>query len=244
MVDYLAPPELRLLGRRATAGAAPASGDDLKNVITNEVPHESLVWADRTLLYLDRNDNASLESLAGSEPICIVPNSGPGRWKACAGRGMSQLNYELTASSIVAVIVVTGANEWSIMPDATWIPSSGRTPCFQADANGRVTYNGPDTTFNMKGLVSVSNSTGANSTGIELGFSVDGANIGGTGDQINSARQVTAADQLTRELVFEDYVFLAQGSVIGMMFRSTNGDDFVLERAKFMFRPTQFDPTP
>jgi hypothetical protein len=237
MVDYLAPPTLRLLGKRATGGVFPASGDDIKNLNTTNLPDRALVWVGSTLMVLDKDDNTSAEQLSGSEPIVIVPNSGPGRWKAISGEGISDLNFQIHASAFDQTIVVTGADEWSIMPSLTWVPLSGRAGLFNEDANGRITYNGPSQDFWVGARVSVSNATGANAAQIELANDLNGALVGTTGAVAQAAVASTGADQQIYELYAEYVRTLTPGDVIGMVFRSDNGDDFTLVRGVLTLKP-------
>lgn len=233
--DFLSSPALRLLGRYATGGLNPASGDDLMNLNTSKLPHRALAWAQDTLMQFDREDSTSVAANFGAsgEPLVVVPNQGPGRWLALFGDAVDSLSVEQQAGIFTETIVVTGADEWSVMPAAAWA-FTGDAPIWVDDAAGVITYNGPLARYQVGMQLSVVNATAANTTDIGLVGSINGANIGLTTDLATEGR-TTATLQTPEQVVAQDQISLAPGDTFQPLFRSANGDDFTLLRAHLTF---------
>lgn len=241
MTDRLASVDLRLLARRATGGTLPASGDDLKNLVTDNLPNFSLCWASRTLMYLDRDDDTSPESVFSSgvyigEPVCLVPNSGPGRWHAVAGDGVLGLAVTQLATPASGTIVTSGADEWSIMPDAGWT-LTGALPLWEQTSLGVITYHGPDRNFFLSSLFSVADSSGANTTEVGLYWTLNGAGIGATTNFSGEGRTNATTGGLTQVVFQTRIIALSDGDTLQALFRSANGDDFAISRAHTSILP-------
>lgn len=244
MSDRRAAIGLRLLAPFATGGADPASGDNLANWSTWNLPNHALVWAGDTLMQFDRNDNSSAEVVAGVDnvPIVIVPANGPGRWKALAGEGFERLGFNLNATNFTQTIVTTGANEWSVLPAASYVLSEFSAPALTGlwaltQAGALLTYSGPRQRFHVTQRLTVTNDTGANSTIIQLALSQNPADIGTTDDLTEAGSVDNEASQLQKQLVHDDIVRIDPGGTIQPIFRAANGNDFVLVRYHLSMTP-------
>lgn len=238
--DYRSDPSLRLLGRYATGGVDPASGDDLQNYETSKLPNYALAWAAGTLLRFDRDDNTTASALVGTEPVTVKPNSGPGCWKAVSGAAFVAMGVAAVAQLDNVDIVVTGANEWSALPNSGWTaltPTSVQSPLWALDNTGTFTYTGPPARFLVDTTLTVLNATGANTQPIGIYTSIDGLGLGGTADFTSEAR-TTATLQLEQQISLSTIVQLSPPSdTLQTLFRSVNGDDYTLIRGLMRITP-------
>lgn len=229
----LAATALRLLAPRSTGGVNTASGDDIANLVTTPLPNHTLVWAAGTLLELDRDDSTSSALIADSQPIVVVPNIGPGRWKAIAGAGMLGASNFTRATQLAQALPVSGAGEWSIMPAASvfqslqnsWWNSGG-----QGSVSGVMTWNGPPARFLVNVSLSVINSQ-SNLTQTRAAYSLNGAFIGLT-TALNFAGIQGISDSTTQQVFGMGTAELDTGDTIQPIFTSDNGDAFVLQRGQ------------
>lgn len=222
----LAATALRLLAPRATGGVNTASGDDIANLVTTPLPEHTMVWAGGTLLQLDKDDATTPALQVGNEPVVVIPNSGGGRWKAIGGDALAAASQMTVATVLNQTIVTSGANEWSIMPVAAAFAGSASRWFSAGNGSGVITYNGPNGRFLVTVNLSVVNSQ-ANLTQCGAVWSINGGFIGATTTVGFSGTQNidNAGVQQVTAMGIAD---LANGNTLQPLFRSANGDDFVL----------------
>lgn len=241
MSDRLAAVALRLLAPRTTGGVDTADGDDLANLDTTNLPDHSLCWAADTLFELDRSSAAAASNYTDGQALVVVPNSGPGAWLAKFGEGLERLSFNFDATQFNGIILSTGADEWTAYPsisvDLTGSPTIADVWTFTTPSSAILTYNGPTKKFSFRHYICTDNDTGANADGIELGLSVNGANIGTTTTLTSVGSISNGADQLTRQINHEAIFALGSGATVQPMFRSVNGDDYVIRRWHMSVQP-------
>lgn len=239
MQDFRSSPALRLLGRYSTAGVDTASGDDLANLDTTNLPDNALAWGADTLFALNRDSTQTPVSYSNGDGLIVAPISGPGRWIAVMGRGIDRLGVELTAGNFVTDVVVSAPNTWSALADHNWL-FTGLDPVWTVTANGVITYNGPPIDFDILFAGTFVNAIGTGQTVIAAYPSVNGALLGTTTDQVNESRVASVLEGAIHgetQLVNIEQRQLSPGDTLQTLFRSVNGDNFTLVRAKLMLTP-------
>ena len=233
--DYLSSPALRLLGRYSTAGVDLGSPDDLATLDTSNLPERALAWGGDTLFSLDRESSATPVSFSNGDGLVVAPQSGPGNWIAIAGRGYERLAIEVTAGNFVTAVTVTAANTWSALADHSWV-STALDPVWSISATGVVTYNGPPIPFNVDFTGTFSNAIGANDNVISVYPSLNANLLGTTTNSLNEGRNFAAAQNET-QLSYIEQTQLNTGDTFQTLFRSVNGDNYTLVRAKLRLTP-------
>lgn len=232
MTDRLAAVAYRILAPRATAGVNPASGDDLANLVTTDLPNHALCFGANTLLQLQRDDNSSAALvLPSGEPVIVVPNSGPGRWYAVSGAAMAAASQQMLSTVHTNPVVVGAPLEWAAMPtSAAFVGSAGRW-FSQGSAAGVLTYNGPPARFRASFGATFLNSI-ADTTQVRVALSIDGADIGTT-NSLDASLTDELAQGVFRPITLSTLVDLTQGQTIQPIATTDNGDDPTVHRAIF-----------
>jgi len=228
----LAATALRLLAPRSTGGVNTASGDDIANLVTTPLPNHTLVWAAGTLLQLDRDDSTTAALLAGTEPVVVVPNIGPGRWKAVGGDAMAAASQQLVSSVHNQVVTVSAPGQWAAMPAAAAFVGGAAGRWFsEGSAQGVLTYNGPSARFRASFAATFLNSI-ADTTQVRVALSIDGAFIGGAAS-IDESLTDELAQGVFRPITLHTLVDLTQGQTIQPIATTDNADDPTVHRAIF-----------
>jgi len=240
MTDLLAAVAYRLLAPRATGGTIPGSGDDLKNVVTTDLPNHAMCWAAiNTLLQLDKNNNASAELILPSgEPVIIVPNSGPGRWVAIAGRGATGFSQEMY-STVSGTPTGQGVATWVQLGNLTWnavyLPASS---LWVASNIGVLTYSGPPGRFQASANITVIQTV---DQAAEVDFYIDknSAFIGSTTTLEEASKSGTSpsAQAISTQISTSVLRDMVSGDTLQMTFRVLNGDDHAVIRAAITIVP-------
>lgn len=240
MTDILAAVAYRLLAPRATGGTNPGSGDDLKNVVTTDLPNHAMCWAAiNTLLQLDKNNNASAELILPSgEPVIIVPNSGPGRWVAIAGRGATGFSQEMY-STVTATPAGQGVATWVQLGNLTWnTVYLATSSLWTASAIGVLTYLGPPRRFQASANITVLN-TVDDTANVEFYIDRNSSVIGLTTALDETGRSGTSpsTEVLPTQISTSVLRDMVSGDTLQMTFRVTSGDDHSVMRAAITIVP-------
>jgi hypothetical protein len=208
---------------RATADT-PASGDDLANIITNELPDgaECYVLAARVVFRYRKHS-----ALAAVSGMVIAPNAGGGRW----------VREGTSAGALAAFAASTNLNTAPGNVSSDWVASTTSNYSLQAGlgaftfaAGGCIlTHTGPGGRY----LVHVSATlTIADASSAQLGVSFDDDLTGtaaGFAEGINFV-ELTTGGSATVPISAQRLVTLAPGSTLRPKFRYSAGAALDIER--------------
>lgn len=233
---------LPLLGNNEVQILNVADATELAAINTTNLPNHTLAWAGDTLYQLDQNQTGTTFLYADGVALQVDPTTGTGLWIAMQGVAVDRLNFFVDLVPSGVGVSVLGPNEWALFNSLGYTigGSPDIAPMFGVSGNLLITYNGPLRPFRFDMYATVSNSSGANTTLLELAFSDNLTPLFTTTTDVSGRGSNTTVTGLDTQVSASRILTMADNSILGEIFsvtpvmRTVNGDSLAITSGKLV----------